>query len=381
MVAVRIGPAGIDGARCSNGAPMNAGRREMARHYLERVAAATGTRFWVNNPTVEEIGLALEHGAMGCTTNPAYGGNLVKRAPDQVLPIVRECLSESDDDEVVADHVQRRLVARIAERFMPLYARTEGREGFVSIQGAPEADTDGAVILHEARVARTIAPNVTPKIPATAPGLEAMEAIVAEGSQVIITEVFSLAQLIEVCDRWLAVTERTGVRPPFIMSPITGILGDHLKKVAAREGLAVPVADMEMAGVLLSRACYRLVRERGYPVLLLFGGARIDLDFSGLVGGGMAATINWSTAAHLLEADGPAVATIEERIDPAVEARLTDAFPEMRQALDPAGLTLEEFEGFGPVQHFRDNFIAGWLAVREMISAERARATIGATSA
>jgi len=343
----------------------------MSDHYFERVRKVTGSRFWVNNPTIEEMDLALEHGAMGCTTNPAYGGNLVKRVPDQVLPIVQGCLRQSEDDEVVADLVQRRLVARICGKFMPLYERTSGREGFVSIQGAPEADTDGTVILEEARIARTIAPNATPKIPATGPGLEAFEAIVTEGSQVIVTEVFSLAQVIEVCERWQGVTDRTGVRPPFMMSPITGIFGDHLKKLARRDGLDIPDEAMELAGVLVARACYRLVRERGYPVMLLYGGARIDLDFSGLIGDGMAATINWSTAAQLIEADRPAQATVEDTIDPAVARRLVDTFLEVRQALDPVGLSLDDFEAFGPVQHFRDNFIAGWDTVREMIAMAR----------
>jgi transaldolase len=343
----------------------------MSDHYFERVRETTGSRFWVNNPTIQEMDLALEHGAMGCTTNPGYGGNLVKRAPEQVLPIVQECLLESEDDEVVAALVQRRLVARIADRFMPLYERTEGREGFVSIQGAPEADTDGAVILEEGRAARTIAPNTTPKIPATAPGLAAFKVLVGEGSQVIVTEVFSVAQLIEICESWLTVTSRTGVRPPFIMSPITGIFGDHLKKLAARDGLDVPNDAMEMAGVLLSRACYKVVKERDYPVLLLYGGARIELDFSGLVGGGMAATINWSTAVDLLAADLPALATVEDSVDPAVEKLLVETFPEVRQALDPTGLALADFEGFGPVQHFRDAFIAGWDSVREMIRTAR----------
>ena len=346
----------------------------MRDHYFERVRKATGSRFWVNNPTSDEVDLALRYGAMGCTTNPAYGGNLVSRAPDEVLPIIERCLPESQDDEVVASLVQRRLVARICERFLPLYESSHGREGFVSIQGAPEADTDGAVILDDARHARTIAPNATPKIPATQPGLEAFDTIVAEGSQVIVTEVFSLAQVIEVCERWLAVTDRTGVRPPFMMAPITGILGDHLRVVAARDGLDVPDEATQVAGVLLSRACYRLVRERDYPVLLLYGGARIQLDFSGLVGGGMAATINWSTAAELLASDLPPEATIEARIDPAIERSLLDTFPEMRQALDPRGLQLHEFEGFGPVQHFRDRFIAGWRSLREAIASERPRA-------
>jgi transaldolase len=342
--------------------------------YFERVRAATGARFWVNNPTSAEMDLALAHGAMGCTTNPGYGGNLVKRAPDEVLPIVRECLPASEDDEVVAELVQRRLVGRICGRFLPLYERTGGTEGFVSIQGAPDADTDGGHILREGREARTIAPNATPKIPATLPGFEAMEALVAEGSQVIMTEVFSVAQVIETCERWLVVTGRTGVRPPFFMSPITGILGDHLKKVAQREGLDVPEEAIELAGVLVSRACYRVVREREYPVTLLYGGARSQLDFSGLVGGGMAATINWSTAAELIEADLPADESVSDPVDPALVRLLTDTFPEMRQALDPLGLSSEEYEGFGPVLHFRDAFVAGWTAVRQMIAGERAEA-------
>ena len=344
----------------------------MTDHYFDRVREVAGARFWVNNPTIEEMDLALRHGAMGCTTNPGYGGNLVRRAPEEVLPLVRECLPASDDDAVVAELVQRRLVGRICETFLPLYERTGGREGFVSLQGDPGADHDGKAILAEGRATRAIAPNATPKIPATVPGFEAFEALVAEGSQVIITEVFSVAQVIEACERWLAVTARTGVRPPFMMSPITGILGDHLRKVAARDGLEIAAADLEMAGVLVSRACYRIVRERDYPVLLLYGGARIELDFSGLVGGGMAATINWSTAAELLAADPPAVATVEEPVDPAIVERLTAAFPEMRQALDPAGLALEDFEVFGPVQHFRDLFVAGWHSVLDMIRSERA---------
>jgi transaldolase len=346
----------------------------MDEQYFERVRRDTGSRFWINNPTAVEVGLALRHGAMGCTTNPGHGGNLLARAPEEVLPVIERCLADSEDDEVVATLVQRRLVARLCERFLPLYESSGGSEGLVSIQGAPEADTDGAVILHEARAARAIAPNATPKIPATEPGLEAFEAMVAEGSPVIVTEVFSLAQLIETCERWLAVTSQTGRRAPFILAPITGILGDHLRSVALRDGLSVPDEAIGMAGVILSRACYRLVREREYPVLLLYGGARTQLDFSGLVGGGMAATINWSTAAELLAADLPAETTIEAPSDPAIEEILLGAFPEMRMALDPAGLALQDFEGFGPVQYFRERFVAGWHVVLDAIAAERRQA-------
>lgn len=82
------------------------------------------------------------------------------------------------------------------------------------------------------------------------------------------------------------------MRPPFFLSPITGILGDHLKKIAARDGLRVPVEGMELAGVALARRCAATVAERNWPVTLLFGGARRTDDLTGLVGDRHCATVN-----------------------------------------------------------------------------------------
>ena len=95
----------------------------MTASYFARLTAETPTRVWVNNPTIEEMDLALAQGAVGCTTNPGYSGNLLKRAPNQVSSIIADCVRLSEDDSDVADRVQQRLVARIVERFRPLYRR------------------------------------------------------------------------------------------------------------------------------------------------------------------------------------------------------------------------------------------------------------------
>ena len=344
----------------------------MALTYFTQLVSETPTRVWVNNPTVEEIDLALEQGAVGSTTNPAYGGNLLRRAPAEILPIIADCVREADDDLRAADLVQQRLVARIAKRFRPVHDASGGSLGFVSIQGAPEADTDPSHILREALEGHAIAPNVAPKIPATAPGLEAFEALVGDGCPTIVTEVFSLAQFVDTAERYLRVANGTGVRPPFFMSPITGIFGDHLKAVASRDGLHVSAADMELAGVALSRACYRIASEREYPVTLLCGGARIPLDLTGLVGGALHATINWSTFAEVMADPAPFASGLDEPLDPEALARLEATFDDFRRAMRVDGLAPSEFEGFGPVQHFRNNFIAGWTKVHEAIAAERA---------
>jgi transaldolase len=352
----------------------------MSETYLSRLVTETPSRVWVNNPTVEEIGLAQANGAVGCTTNPAYGGGLLKRAPDEVKPAIAEACREHPDASVIeiSDVVQQKLVARIAERFRPLFDSSGGQWGLVSIQGAPEADTDGEHIWGEAEAGHAIGPNATPKIPATLPGLVAFERVVEAGWPVIVTEVFSLDQVEFFCDRYAAVTEKTGVKSRFLMSPITGILGDHLKKLSKQQGLDVPDRDLELAGIYLSRRCAALVAERAYPVTLLFGGARIMEDLTGLIGEPHCATINWSTFQEVLDADPALENTIGAEPDPAVMERLLSAFPDVWKGWELGRLSPEEFEEFGPVQHFRDNFIAGWQAVQAAVEVELQGVEVGA---
>lgn len=343
--------------------------------YFERVREATGTRFWVNNPTMGEVENALRHGAMGCTTNPAFAAGLLGRAPGEIEPIIDACVASEPDDLQVANHVQELLVARIAGAFLPLYDRSAGREGFASIQGAPGSDADADEIVREARHARSLGPNVTPKLPATHAGLDALDILVADDSPVIVTEVFSVAQVIAVCERWLAAAGRSGRRPPFFMSPITGIFSDYLRGMSDRHRRSVPDDAIGLAGVLVARACHRVVRERGYPVGLLFGGSRSTRDFTGLVGDGMAATINWTTAATLLDLDPEILVTIHDAVDPATEASLRLAFTDVARALEPGAIAPADFATFGPVSYFRDAFVGGWETLVGAIRSRRAAPT------
>lgn len=344
----------------------------MAETFFTRLSAETPTRVWVNNPTFDEADLAIAQGAVGCTTNPAFSASLLKRAPAEIRPVISECLALTDNDLRVADVVQQRLVARIAARFASTHEATGRRLGFVSIQGRPDADGDAQSIEDEAREGRAIAPNVAPKLPATGPGLAAFERLVAAGSPTIITEVFSLAQLVETCERYQRATEQSGQQPPFFLSPITGIFGDHLKAVAAREHLNIPDSEIEQAGVALSKACYRVVQERGYHVTLLCGGARLPSDLTGLVGGELHATINWSTFTEIIDSGTPPARAIDQPVDPELIGRLETSFEDVRRALSIDGLTVDEFEAFGPVRYFRSAFVAGWSALRSAIVEERA---------
>lgn len=57
----------------------------MARSYFQRVQTETPTRFWVNNPTVKEAQLAIDAGAVSCTTNPTYVHKMPFYTPGNIL--------------------------------------------------------------------------------------------------------------------------------------------------------------------------------------------------------------------------------------------------------------------------------------------------------
>jgi transaldolase len=345
----------------------------MLENYFGWLAQETPSRVWINNPTEEEIDLALAQGAVACTTNPAYGGNLLKRAPGEIEPDIAAIVADGATGDAAVARVQGRLVDRILPYFLPRFEASGGREGWVSFQGAPELDTEVEPILEAARMARELGVNCIPKIPATGPGLEALDQLVREGCPTLMTEVFSLAQVSETCERYLRAAKESGQRPVFVMAPITGIFGDHLRKIADRDGLDVSPKATRWAGVTWARAAKRLVDERGYPVQLLYGGARTIEDLSGLVGGPHAATVNWSTFEEILEADPERRETVDDPPPADVIEPLTAMFDDFRRALAIDGLEVEEFEGFGPVQHFRDAFIAGWTAVRDAVDAQAVR--------
>ncbi len=59
------------------------------------------------------------------------------------------------------------MVKPIAEKFRALYDRSDGRHGYVSIQGDPIEDEDAEAIVHDSIENRQLGPNICCKIPTT----------------------------------------------------------------------------------------------------------------------------------------------------------------------------------------------------------------------
>jgi transaldolase len=342
--------------------------------YFHRVQAETPTRFWINNPTPAETRLAIEAGAIACTTNPTFAAKVIAADPKGTAAVLDAAVRETRDDRAAADLVQRALCRRVLEAFRPLHDQDPLRQGWVSVQGDPTAEDNPRDIVSSMRAARTLGPNVIAKIPTTVAGLEAIRTLAAEGVPIIATEVMAVSQAMAAVEAWshAAAKDRTGRFPPFYVTHITGIFEEHLAAAAARSGVAVDRADLSAGSVALAHRQFRLLAERGVPARMLGGGARGLHHFTGMVGLDMDVTINWTGTADELERRD---ARVEDRSgDPVprqIIAKLRDLLPDFRRAWDEGGLEPAEFADFGPVALFRGMFIDGWRKLLEIIRQRR----------
>ena len=340
--------------------------------YFHRVAKQTPTRFWINNPTLEETDKAIAAGAVSCTTNPTYSFKEILREPEYALGVVDEVIRETEDDDEAADFIQERLAKRILDRFLPLYERNPRKKGFVSIQGSPYGDDDPDQIVEESLRYRELSRNAIAKIPATQAGLEAIEVLIAEDVPIIATEVMAISQAIYTCELYQQVSNRSGKHPPFYLTHITGIFDEHLKNVVDHEGIDISNDVLWQAGCIVARTQYKIFKERGYYGTMLGGGARGLQHFTEMVGADMHITINWEeTADKLIETNPPVVYRIDTPAPRHVIEELLDKIPDFRKAYLEDGLTIQEFKGFGPVNLFRSSFLKGWDSLLKIIRERR----------
>ena len=101
-------------------------------------------------------------------------------------------------------------IAAAASILAPVYDKTDGRDGYVSIEVAPSLAHDADGTIAEARhLFRSLnKPNVMIKVPATSAGVEALQELTAEGINVNSTLIFSVANYEQVARAYIGGIER-----------------------------------------------------------------------------------------------------------------------------------------------------------------------------
>jgi transaldolase len=291
--------------------------------------------------------------------------------PDYLRGVIDRVIEETEDNDVAAMRVYQIATERVIRGFTPIYEESEGVHGYVTMQGDPRLDTDSEAIVEEALDFQQLGSNFMAKIPVTKAGIEAIETLVEKSIPICATEIFSIAQTIEMCEVYQRAATRSGNNPPFYVTHITGIFDQYWQGVVKKENIDVSPNWQAQAGCIIARKEYRLLKERSYPGILLGGGARGLHHFTEMVGGDLAVTLNWSTMQELVDTDGPVAPRIDAEAPQSAIDELCEKLPNFSRAYYEDGLDVDEFEDFGPVVFFRAMFLNGYTRLLDEIADRR----------
>ena len=154
-----------------------------------------------------ELKKLVDEGLLGMTSNPTIFDKAISGSTDYDAQL-REVL-KSKTGIGTAEIIQALMVKDIrmaADVLRPVFDRTGGLDGFVSVEVTPSKARDTAATIAEVSqlVAMVDRKNLMVKIPATREGLPAITRSIADGHNINVTLIFSLQRYKEVADAYLA---------------------------------------------------------------------------------------------------------------------------------------------------------------------------------
>jgi transaldolase/glucose-6-phosphate isomerase len=148
-------------------------------------------------------------GLTGVTSNPTIFEKAIAGSADY-----DEALHKLVDAGKDANEIYEALVLediqQAADLLRPAYQRTQGADGYVSLEASPALahDTEGTISEARYLFGALARPNVMIKVPATPAGIPAIETLIGEGINVNVTLMFSLAQYEAVAEAYIAGLEK-----------------------------------------------------------------------------------------------------------------------------------------------------------------------------
>ncbi len=229
-------------------------RNLIASGELERLIEEDGLRGMTSNPAIFEKAIAESHDYDEDIQAMALAGKSVAD--------IYEALSLGD-------------VQSAADNFRPLYDKTDGKDGYVSLEVNPHLAHDTAGTLQEARRlwAALNRPNVFIKVPATAGGLPAIRQLISEGISVNVTLLFGLPRYRQVADAYLAGIEARAAQgkpvkhvasvASFFVSRMDTLVDPLLEKQIAKGGRQADLAKQLHGEVAIASAkmAYQIYKE------------------------------------------------------------------------------------------------------------------------
>jgi transaldolase len=157
--------------------------------------------------TSGELDRLVQEGIVGMTSNPTIFANAIADTEeyDEAISGLLDLETEETYEALAIDDIRA-----AADTLLPVYDRTDGLDGYVSLEVSPLLAYKTEQTLSEAKRLFKIVdrPNVLIKIPGTTEGLPAIEEAIAAGVNVNVTLLFSVDNYAEVAERYIRGLER-----------------------------------------------------------------------------------------------------------------------------------------------------------------------------
>ena len=149
--------------------------------------------------------LIEEDGLRGITSNPSIFEKAIAESNIYDKDI-NDLFIKGIDAKEIYETLCLRDVEDAADEFRSVYEKTDGKDGYVSLEVNPHLAYDTSGTIEEARRLWTAVnrPNIFIKVPATEEGLPAIQQLISEGINVNVTLLFGLPRYRQVAEAYIA---------------------------------------------------------------------------------------------------------------------------------------------------------------------------------
>lgn len=249
-----------------------------------------GQSLWLDNITRELVDSGTlqryidDFAVTGLTSNPTIFDQAIKNSRVYDADIARQAAAARPAEEIFFELALADLT-RAADLFAPIHARSDGVDGYVSLEVSPLLARDTASTLEEARRlhARAGRPNLFIKIPGTREGLPAIEEATFAGVPINVTLLFSCEQYLAAADAYLRGVERriaAGLNPA-----VASVASLFISRWDVAVAGKLPAELVNRLGIAIGQQAYRAYRQ-------LLGSARFQRIANA---GGRAQRLLWAS--------------------------------------------------------------------------------------
>ncbi len=225
-----------------------------------------GQSLWLDNITRDLLNSGTlkryidDLSVTGLTSNPTIFDHAIKNSGAYDATI-REKLDHGKSGEALFFELALEDITRAADLFRPIFDKTNGVDGWVSLEVSPLLAYDAASTLIAAKElrARAARPNVFIKIPGTKEGLPAIEEAIFAGIPINVTLLFSREHYVAAADAFLRGVERriaAGLEPE-----VGSVASVFVSRWDSAVSGKVPAALNNQLGIAVGNRTYQAYRE------------------------------------------------------------------------------------------------------------------------